>query len=233
MRAVTAERGGSENAGCALLCCSGFGGIAQEDGEEMSAASKRKLTPEEYLVIERAASFKSEFYRGEMFAMAGANRNHNRIFHNLSYLLQHQLKGGPCNLLGPDMRVATASHRNYFYPDLVIVCDKPQYLENSFDTLLNPQVIFEILSESTERFDRGDKFEEYRNIASLKEYILVSQDKMQITRFVRQSEYQWGVRFFKDAAGDFSLESVKVAIPIKDIYAGVEFDQAKEEANAP
>ncbi len=198
----------------------------------MSAAPKRKLTPEEYLAIERAASFKSEFYHGEMFAMAGANRHHNRIFHNLSYLLQHRLKAGPCNLMGPDMRVATASLRNYFYPDLVIVCEKSLYLENSFDTLLNPQVIFEILSESTERFDRGDKFEEYRNISSLQKYVLVLQDKMMIQRFVRQSEDHWYMRIFKDVTSDFSLESVKVAIPMKDIYAGVEFDQAKEETNA-
>ncbi|MFT3882530.1 MAG: Uma2 family endonuclease [Gemmatales bacterium] len=195
----------------------------------MSAAPIRKLTPEEYLAIERAATFKSEFYRGEMFAMAGANRNHNRLFHNLSYLLQHQLKSDSCSLMGPDMRVATASQRNYFYPDLVIVCEKPQFLENAFDTLVNPQVIFEILSESTERFDRGDKFEEYRNIASLQEYVLVSQDKMLIQRFVRQSEDHWDMRIFKDAAGDFSLESVKVTIPLKDIYAGVEFDKSKEE----
>jgi len=165
--------------------------------------------------------------------MAGANRSHNRIFHNLSYLLQHQLKGGPFNLMGPDMRVATASGRNYFYPDLVIVCDKPAYLENSFDTLLNPQVIFEILSGSTERFDRGDKFEEYRSIASLREYVLVSQNKMLIMRFVRQSEDHWDVRIFKDAAGEFSLEKVKVSIPMKDVYEGVEFDQVKEESNKP
>jgi len=189
----------------------------------MSAAPKRRLTAEEYLVLERQAAFKSEFYRGEMFAMAGANRNHNRIFHNLSYLLQHQLKGGTCNLMGPDMRVATASLRNYFYPDLVIVCDKPQYLENSFDTLLNPQVIFEILSDSTERFDRGDKFEEYRNIASLQEYILVSQNKMQIMRFVRQSEDHWDVRFFKDELGEFILGTLKVCLSMKNIYEGVEF----------
>lgn len=189
----------------------------------MSAAPKRKLTPEEYLAIERAASSKSEFYRGEMFAMAGANRHHNRIFHNLSYLLQQQFKGGPCNLMGPDMRVATASLRNYFYPDLVIVCEKPLYLENSFDTLLNPQVIFEILSDSTERFDRGDKFEAYRNIASLQEYVLVSQNKQQIMRFVRQSEDHWDVRFFRDEAGEFALGTVKVSLPMKGIYEGVEF----------
>lgn len=204
----------------------------------MSAVPKRKLTPKEYLAIERAASFKSEFYHGEMFprgepkAMAGARYIHNRVLANLTGLLFGQLQGSPCFVLPSDMRVKVPSSNDYFYPDLIVVCSKPQFEDNVFDTLLYPQVILEVLSETTERFDRGAKFDEYCNIVSLKEYVLVSQDKMQIQRFVRRAENHWDMRIFKDAADDFSLESVKVAIPMKDIYAGVEFDQAKEEASS-
>jgi len=198
----------------------------------MPAAPKRKLTPEEYLAIERASPFKSEFYHGEMFAMAGARYLHNRVLANLYRLVGNQLEGSPCFVLPNDMRVKVPKS-SYFYPDLLIVCGKPQFEDNIFDTLLNPQVILEVLSDTTERFDRGGKFDEYCNIVSLKEYVLVSQDKMQIQRFIRQAENHWDMRIFKDGTGDFSLETVKVTIPLIDIYAGVEFGQAKEDSNAP
>jgi Uma2 family endonuclease len=230
---VTARRGDGTNAASALLCWWGFGEIAQGEGVSMSAAPKRRLTAEEYLALERQAAFKSEFYRGEMFAMAGARYLHNRVLANLTGLLFGQLQGSPCFVLPNDMRVKVPSSSDYFYPDLIVVCGKPQFEDNVFDTLLNPQVILEVLSETTERFDRGEKFDEYGKIASLKEYLLVSQSKMQIQRFVRRSEDNWDMRIFKDAAGDFSLETVKVTIPMKDIYFGVEFSQSNKEANAP
>lgn len=189
----------------------------------MSAALRRKLTPEEYLNIERAATFKSEFYRGELYAMAGARYIHNRVLANLIHRISACLEGSSCFVLPNDMRVKSARNNSYFYPDVIIVCGKPQFEDSVFDTLLNPKVIIEVLSDSTERFDRGDKFEEYGNIASLEEYVLVSQDKMQIQRFIRQAQDHWDMRIFKDEAGDFSLQKVKVAIPMKDIYTGIEF----------
>ena len=191
----------------------------------MSAAPQRKLTSEEYLAIERAASFKSEYYRGEMFAMAGARYLHNRVLANLTGLLFGQLQGSPCFVLPNDMRVKVPSSSDYFYPDLIVVCGKPQFEDNVFDTLLNPQVILEVLSETTERFDRGEKFDHYRELASLKEYVLVAQDRIQIERFVRSEDGTWQMRIFKDEAGEFSLQSVAVSVPIKDIYEGVDFTQ--------
>lgn len=202
----------------------------------MSAAPKRRLTPEEYLTIERAASFKSEFYRGEMFArgemnaMAGARYLHNRVLANLTGLLYGQLQGSSCFVLPNDMRVKVPSSSDYFYPDLIVVCGKPQFEDNVFDTLLNPQVIVEVLSESTEKFDLGDKFTEYRNIASLQEYVLVSHNRMQILRYVRLAEDHWDVRIFKDEAGEFSLGTVKASVPLKDIYEGVELSSPVEQA---
>lgn len=189
----------------------------------MSAALKRKLTPEEYLTIERGATFKSEFYRGDMYAMAGARYIHNRVLANLIIRIGACLEGTGCFVLPNDMRVKSTRNSSYFYPDVIIVCGKPQFEDGVFDTLLNPKVIIEVLSDSTERFDRGDKFEEYGNITSLEEYVLVSQDRMQIQRFTRQAQDHWDMRIFKDEAGDFSLQKVKVVIPMKDIYTGVEF----------
>ena len=199
-------------------------------GGSMSAAPKRRMTPEEYLTIERAASFKSEFYRGEMVAMAGARLSHNRLIANLIRLIGNQLEGSQCFVLSNDMRVKSSKNKSYFYPDMIIVCGKPELEDNVFDTLLNPQILVEVLSESTEKFDLGDKFTEYRNIASLQEYVLVSQNRMQILRYVRLAEDHWDVRIFKDETGEFSLGTVKASVPLKDIYEGVEFSSPVEQA---
>ncbi len=187
----------------------------------MSAASKRRLTAEEYLVLESQAEFKSEFYSGEMFAKARLRYPQMLILMNLIGLIGNQVKGSPCFVLSNDMRVKVPES-SYFYPNLIIVCGKPLFEDNVFDTLLNPQVILEVLSETKERFERSEKFHEYVNIVSLKEYVLVSQNKMQIQQFVRRSENHWDMRIFKDATGDFSLETVNVTIPMKNIYAGVD-----------
>lgn len=194
----------------------------------MSAAPKLKLTSEQYLAIERAAPFKSEFYRGEMYAMAGARYLHNRVLANLIALVHLKLQGSPCFVLPNDMRVKSSKNQSYFYPDVIIVCGKPQFEDSLIDTLVNPKVIFEVLSPSTERFDRGDKFDEYRNIPSMEEYVLVSQDRIQIQRFTRQSQDHWDMRIFKDESEEFHLQTVKVAIHMKEIYAGVEFGPEEE-----
>lgn len=193
----------------------------------MSAAPQRRLTPQEYLAIERQAQFKSEYYHGEMYAMAGARYSHNLVLMNLIGNLYDQLKGSPCKVLSNDMRVKEADSDNYFYPDAIIVCGKPEFEDNVFDTLLNPKIIFEVLSKSTEQFDRGKKFDEYCKITTLQEYVLVSQTKMQIQRFVKRSEDHWDLRIFKDEKSDFSLETVPVTIPLIAIYEGIDFTQAE------
>src|SRR5208283_3813720 len=127
----------------------------------MSTQSKTFLTPEQYLEIERKAEFKSEYYQGEMFAMSGARFAHIGIVANAVASLHQQLRGGPCRPLSNDMRVRVTPTGLYTYPDVVIVCGEPQFLDSTFDTLLNPSVIIEVLSESTEVYDRTRKFEQY------------------------------------------------------------------------
>lgn len=190
----------------------------------MSAIPKpKKLSEEEYLAIESRAPFKSEFYAGEMFAMAGASRIHNELKDNLVIEIGGRLKGGPCRTYSADMRVKVERTGLYTYPDIAIVCEPPQFEEiQGVETLLNPRIIIEILSESTESYDRGAKFKQFQRIPSVVEYILVSQEEMSIERFVRQSDNTWLITTFDDPAGEFSLDSVPVRIPLADIYRGVE-----------
>src|SRR3954451_2302339 len=128
----------------------------------MSAVTKPKLTPAEYLAVERKAAFKSEYLRGEMFAMAAASEEHCLIKDNLAGEVRQQLKGGPCRVVTSDLRVKVDVTGLYTYPDVVIYCDGPQFEDDTFDPLLNPRAIVEVLSDSTERYDRGTKFRHYR-----------------------------------------------------------------------
>jgi Uma2 family endonuclease len=189
----------------------------------MSALAKRLLTPQEYLAQERKAEFRSEYLRGEVFAMAGTSFEHCRINDNIIGESHGQLKGGPCQLLSRDMRVKISNTGLYTYPDLIFVCDQPQFEDDKFDILLNPRVIVEILSDSTERYDRGAKFGHFRQIPSLQEYVLISQDQMLCERYVRQPDGTWVLTVFSDPAGVFAFASVSVKIPLAEIYRGITF----------
>jgi len=189
----------------------------------MSTAMKRLLTPQEYLVKERAAEFRSEFLRGEMFAMAGTSWEHTLVKDNLAGELRNQLKGGPCRALTSDMRVKVDATGLYTYPDIVIVCEEPQFEDKEFDTLLNPRCIVEVLSDSTEGYDRGAKFGHYRQVASLQEYVLVAQDRPLIERYLRQQDDSWVLTVVNDLAKSFAFASVKAEVPLAEIYSGVEF----------
>lgn len=191
----------------------------------MSAAPKRKLTAAEYLAIERVAEFKSEFFNGEMFAMAGASREHNTVKDNLIGELYGQLKGGPCRTCSSDQRLKVDRTGLYTYPDILIVCGKAEYDPDDRDTLVNPQVVFEILSPTTEGYDRGKKFRHYQQLPSVREYVLVCQDRMQAERFVRQPDETWVLTVFADPASEFSLTTVPVRFPLAAAYAGVEFTE--------
>ncbi len=192
----------------------------------MSAAPKPKLTVAEYLAIERKAEFKSEYYRGEMFAMAGASREHNRVKGNLDGELYSRLKGGPCQSFSSDQRVRVELTGLYTYPDIVVVCGQPEYAPEDRDTLVNPQVIFEVLSKSTEQYDRVGKFQHYKELPSLREYVLVSTNQMRIERYARQPDGSWLLHEFTDPADEFALATVPVRVPLRDVYAGVEFPPA-------
>lgn len=192
----------------------------------MSAIPKKKrLTEDEYLVIERDAEFKSEFFNGEMFAMAGASRQHNNLQSNLQGELFARLKSGKCRVYGSDARVKVKRTGLYTYTDVVIACHPEFEQKLGLDILVNPQVIFEILSKSTEGYDRGTKFQQFQRLPSVKEYVLVSQDRMVIERYVRQADETWVLKTFDNLDGQFSLATVKVRIPMADIYRGVELSE--------
>lgn len=189
----------------------------------MSAIPKKLLTPQEYLARERLAEFKSEFYRGEMFAMAGASFEHCLVKDNLARETGQPLKNEPCHVITSDMRVLVRDSGLYTYPDIVIVCDKPEFEDDVFDTLLNPTALIEVLSDSTEKYDRGAKFKLYRQIPSLREFILASQDQVLVERDIRQADDSWLLTDFKDLATMFEFSSLPVRIPMTEVYRGVSF----------
>ena len=189
----------------------------------MPTLSKPYLTPEQYLAIERKAEFKSEYYQGEMFAISGAREAHNLIAVNAVASLHQQLRGRPCEAYSNDMRVRVTSEDLYTYPDLIIVCGEPKFLDNTFDTLLNPTVIVEILSESTEAYDRGQKFKLYRSLDSLAEYLLISSQQVSAELFTRQSDGLWLLNAKSSLEDSLELHSVDCRLRLADLYEKVEF----------
>ena len=192
----------------------------------MSAVPKKKLTVADYLTIERKAQFKSEFFNGEMFAMAGASRKHNFVKENLIVELGVRLKGGPCRTVSSDQRVKVNRTGLFTYPDIVILCGPGEYDPTDEDTLLNPVAIIEVLSPATEKYDRGAKFRNYQQIPSLTEYVLVAQDEAVCERFVRLPDGSWALVSFVGLAATLAFTSVTVQISLADVYAGVTFPDA-------
>jgi Uma2 family endonuclease len=189
----------------------------------MSTVPKKLLTSAEYLARERVAEFKSEFYRGEMFAMAGANRRHSLICSNLVSLLRPRLRASGCEVHGSDMRVKVSRTGLYTYPDASIACGQIQFEDENEDVLLNPSAIFEVLSKSTERRDRGWKFIQYRKIASLREYILVAQDRPYIERYVRPPGGRFELEEIEGNDGVLQLGVGTLQLTLAEIYLDVPF----------
>lgn len=187
----------------------------------MSAQPKRLITPEEYLAIERDVEAKYEFYRGEMFAMGGASREHNLITGNVGASLHAQLANRPCEAYQNDMRVKVSTTGLYTYPDVVITCEKPRFEDDKFDTLLNPQSIVEVLSDSTEKYDRGKKFELYRQIDSLREYVLISQDRAHVEVFTRDGDGPWKLSEATGLDAAIELPVIGCRLQLVDVYAKV------------
>jgi Uma2 family endonuclease len=189
----------------------------------MSAIPKVKLTPEEYLEIERKSEERHEYFDGEIFAMSGAKRNHNKITTNLSGLVWQHLKGKNCESYANDMRVFVPETGLYTYPDLVVVCGEPEFKDDVFDTLLNPVLLIEVLSDSTEGYDRGKKFQHYRSIESLREYVLVAQDEARIEKYLKSGDGFW---VLSDAVGmdaSIKFESIDCVIPLREVFDKVDF----------
>lgn len=181
-----------------------------------------RLSPEEYLAFERASEQKHEYANGEVFAMAGASREHSLLTTNLVRELSVALIERPCEVHASDMRVKIPSSRRYLYPDVSIVCSEPAFEDAELDTLLNPKVVIEVLSDSTEAYDRGEKFAYYRSVASIAEYVLVAQSRVRIEHFERQPSGTWLLTIF-GAGEDLAIRSLSVRVQVDRIYLRVPF----------
>lgn len=190
----------------------------------MSQQIKPYISPEEYLARERTAEYKSEYLHGEIFAMSGASRKHNLITVNISAQLNPQLRGKPCEAYISDMRVKVRASGLYTYPDVVVVCGEPQFEDAHIDTLLNPTLLIEVLSPSTERYDRIAKTAYYRTLESLKEHLLVSQDELRLEQYVRQPDDTWVLIEHASTDNVIALKSISCSLALRDVYEKVTFD---------
>ena len=191
----------------------------------MPLQEKNIISPEEYLTLERESSEKSEYFDGEMFAMAGASREHNQISSNIVRLLGNDLLEKPCSVFSSDMKVKVSAIKKYTYPDIVVVCGDEQYEDENRDVLLNPLVIIEILSDSTEAYDRGDKFLHYQLIDSFSEYILISQYFCKVEKFSRQRDDTWIYSKYINIKESVSIELLKSKLLLSEIYRKVNFSR--------
>lgn len=191
----------------------------------MSSLAQTWHTPEEYLSLERDAEYRSEYVNGQIYAMSGASREHNLIAVNIISALHSQFRGRPCEAYISDMRVKVSPTGMYTYPDAVAVCGEPSFEDGQLDTLTNPSVIIEVLSPSTEAYDRGEKFAHYRRLSSLTDYVLVSQDKARMEHYVRYGDTgeQWVLSEISDPNGRLHLASIGCDVMLRDIYDKVEF----------
>ena len=196
------------------------------------STARNRITPQEYLIRERQASIKSEFYQGEIFAMGGGSANHSVIAANFVREAGNALRDKPCIVFNSDLRVQVQSTGLYTYPDATIVCGELLFDDDHRDTLLNPTVIVEVLSDSTEKYDRGKKSNHYRQIASLKELILIAQDRSHVERFTRQPNGDWLFHEQKELTADFELKSLGISIAISELYRGVKFEPIEDDVNA-
>lgn len=200
----------------------------------MAAIPEKRWTVEEYLAFERASDEKHEFLDGEVYAMSGASREHNLITTNTSTAFNNALRQSPCEVYASDMRVkAPGTKGGYLYPDVVVVCGEVHLEDKHLDTLLNPTVIVEVLSSSTENFDRGAKFQHYRVLGSLQEYLLIAQDVAHIEHYVRREDggtaFGWLLADAKGLEAVVELRSVGCQLTLADVYNRVNFADAAQQ----
>jgi len=181
------------------------------------------LTPAEYLELERRAEYKSEYLQGEMYAMAGASRRHSLIVTNLLREISQQLKGKSCEVHGGDLRLRVTAAGLYTYPDVVVACGEIQFADDQKDTILNPVLLIEVLSESTRDYDRGRKFQYYRTLLSLVEYLTVAQDEPHVEQWTRQNDGRWVLTEFGKMSGIIPLVSIPGVLPLTEAYDKVEW----------
>jgi len=187
------------------------------------AVEENSVTPEQYLEAERTAEYKSEYFGGEIFAMSGASRKHNLITFNISGILHRQLKGRACEAYTNDMRVKVSPTGLYTYPDVLVVCGEPVFDDAHKDTLLNPTLIIEVLSGSTEAYDRGKKFENYRTVLSISDYLLIAQNKCVAEHYVRQADGSWLFSEYKNLKDTVHVVSIECDMTLEEIYEKIKW----------
>lgn len=189
----------------------------------MSTEPVRRLGPDDYLAFDRQAEVKHQYVDGEIFAMTGASAAHNTIVANLIIEIGSQLRGRPCRVYPSDLRVGVSPSGPFYYPDLSGLCAEPRFLDGERDTLLNPEVVVEVLSPSTEAFDRGGKFSHYREIASLREVVFVTQNEVRVERFGRRDDGHWLLTDYTGADAVVELETLGCRLELARVYDKVDF----------
>jgi Uma2 family endonuclease len=189
----------------------------------MASQPKTRYTPEEYLALERSCEAKHEYYNGEIFVMGGATKQHVSIVTNLVGELHSQLKESPCTVYSTDLRVQVAPTGLYTYPYVIVLCDQPRFSDEQQDTLVNPALIIEVLSESTKDYDRGGKFELYRTIDSFVEYLLIAQDRPHVEHYIRQPDGSWVLHETNNLEDTIHLKSVRCSLRMADTYLKIDF----------
>lgn len=191
----------------------------------MTPQPKRYITEEEYLELELSSVVKHEYYNGEVYAMTGGTDAHNSVSGNAYASLHAQLRKRPCKVYNSDQKIKVLATGLHTYPDVTVICGRPEFIDRPRLTLINPMVIIEVLSPSTERYDRGMKFQNYRTIPTLQDYILISQDSHRIEHYIRQENNEW---LFREAVGleaEVIIRSIDCILTLEDVYEKVEFEQ--------
>ena len=189
----------------------------------MSTLPKHKYSAKEYLDLERASEHKSEFLNGEIFAMGGASARHALIVVNTSAEFRNLLRDRSCTVYTTDLRVRVSEEGLYTYPDVIVVCGEPNFIDHTFDTLTNPVLIVEVLSPTTKNYDRGEKFEQYRKIEDLKEYLLVAQERPHVEHYIKQVYGTWILSETESRDSDVYLPSLDCNLSLAEVYAKVDF----------
>lgn len=191
----------------------------------MPALTKtKKYTPEEYLALEEKAEFRSEYVDGYIFEMSDGTENHIQISFNVTKLFSDKLRG-KCRAYQSEMKVWVESAKTFFYPDVTIVCGERRFYNSRTDTVENPILLVEVLSDSTAKYDKNEKFLTYQNINSFQEYVLISQDKTLVQQFIRQNDGNWKIKATIGIESNVYFESVGTELSLKEIYDLVEFEQ--------
>lgn len=195
----------------------------------MQVTEQKSYSPEEYLAIEEAADYKSEYIDGQIFPMAGGSTNHNRVTGNLYAALNFAFKSQDYEVFMSDVRLWIPKRRIYTYPDVMVVAGEPDYYSKRTDTITNPQVIIEVLSKSTKGYDRSRKFQAYRTIPTLEEYLLLDQTKVYMEHFSKTDAKQWSLREYDESDAVIALSCVDFQIPLADVYNKVKFEEEDAE----